>query len=267
MTTETPEYLYHYTNVETLALILKNRTIRFNSLDKLDDLEEQKTADVKNLGQFYYVSCWTDDAKESIPMWNMYSGLDRGVRIGLKKTPFRRYRDTKTHDRKGNAIFVAECYLPEQLFCNYTTIPFWKSEEILFPIEYTNKRTKLYPQIVSSDQLSTAFHLLGKCKNEHWKFQNEWRYILRLFPKQANHTLEALHEDSFNVYRRVLKGIEKQPVSYIDLSIDDDAFQTMEIMLSPQISAGNKLIAELLVQSHNPNAVLRNSDLLGVIAM
>ena len=24
------KYLYHYTNIETLALILKNRTIRFN---------------------------------------------------------------------------------------------------------------------------------------------------------------------------------------------------------------------------------------------
>ena len=30
------KYLYHYTNIETLALILKNRTIRFNSLDRMD---------------------------------------------------------------------------------------------------------------------------------------------------------------------------------------------------------------------------------------
>ena len=46
------KYLYHYTNIETLALILKNRTIRFNSLDRMDDLQEQQTADVKNIGQF-----------------------------------------------------------------------------------------------------------------------------------------------------------------------------------------------------------------------
>ena len=32
--------IYHYTNIETLALILKNRTIRFNRLDHVDDLEE-----------------------------------------------------------------------------------------------------------------------------------------------------------------------------------------------------------------------------------
>ena len=66
------EYLYHYTNIETLALILHNHTFRFNSLDKMDDLQEQETADLKNAGQFCYISSWTDDVAESIPMWNMY---------------------------------------------------------------------------------------------------------------------------------------------------------------------------------------------------
>ena len=32
--------IHHYTNLESLAMILKNRTIRFNRLDKVDDLEE-----------------------------------------------------------------------------------------------------------------------------------------------------------------------------------------------------------------------------------
>ncbi len=32
-----PKYLYHYTDVDTFALILKNKTIRLNSLDKIDN--------------------------------------------------------------------------------------------------------------------------------------------------------------------------------------------------------------------------------------
>ena len=32
--------LYHYTSLATLALILKNRTIMFNRLDRVDDVEE-----------------------------------------------------------------------------------------------------------------------------------------------------------------------------------------------------------------------------------
>ena len=67
------EYLYHYTNIESLALILKNRTIRFNSLDRMDDLQEKESADVKNIGQFCFITSWTSENTESIPMWNMYA--------------------------------------------------------------------------------------------------------------------------------------------------------------------------------------------------
>ena len=35
-------YLYHYTSLETLALILKNRTICFNNLLYVDDIEEER---------------------------------------------------------------------------------------------------------------------------------------------------------------------------------------------------------------------------------
>ena len=52
--------IYHYTNNDTLALILKNRTIRFNRLDNVDDLEEGKA---ESLGikfcKYIFVSCWT----------------------------------------------------------------------------------------------------------------------------------------------------------------------------------------------------------------
>ena len=87
-------YLYHYTNIETLALILQNHTFRFNSLDKMDDLQEQETADFKNVGLFCYISSWTDDVDESIPMWNMYTSINSGVRIKLKKHPFKFHENT-----------------------------------------------------------------------------------------------------------------------------------------------------------------------------
>ena len=89
---EIPKYLYHYTNIDSLALILKNRTIRLNSLDRMDDLQEQETADIRNIGQFIYVSSWTDDERESIPMWNMYANIEAGVRIKMKANPFQRQK-------------------------------------------------------------------------------------------------------------------------------------------------------------------------------
>ena len=85
--------LYQYTSVSSLALILSNRTIRFTALNLMDDLQEQETSDIKNLGQFCFVSCWTEDAEEQIPMWKMYTTLEAGVRIRLPKYPFLEVED------------------------------------------------------------------------------------------------------------------------------------------------------------------------------
>ncbi len=74
------DYLYHYTNLSALARILKNRTIRLNSLKNVDDLNELVSADYSKAGQDCFVSSWTSEKEESIPMWNMYSNMD-GVRI------------------------------------------------------------------------------------------------------------------------------------------------------------------------------------------
>lgn len=79
------EYLYHYTSIETLALILANKTICFNNLLNVDDSEEAETFDMGKFGRFVYVSCWTSDGQESIPLWNLYTPNMHGVRIRLPK--------------------------------------------------------------------------------------------------------------------------------------------------------------------------------------
>lgn len=146
------EYLYHYTNIETLALILKNRTIRFNSLDKMDDLQEQQTADIENIGQFCYISSWTEDDTESIPMWNMYASLDLGVRIKLCKNPFKIYNITAedlskvinapvTDESNGNPIqsIIPITEMFAKGFIIFPTI----TKDLLFKVQYTNDREKL----------------------------------------------------------------------------------------------------------------------------
>ena len=84
------EYLYHYTSVSSLAMILKSKNIRFSPLSVLDDKEEQ----MHNYSKYVFVSSWTDDELESIPMWKMYSSPTEGVRIKLPKYPFYNYRNT-----------------------------------------------------------------------------------------------------------------------------------------------------------------------------
>lgn len=57
----------------------------------------------------------------------------------------------------------------------------------------------------------------------------------------------------------------KQPFPYFDMVISDDAFNEMEIQLSPCISPGNKIIFENLVEKYNCSATIKESSLLGLI--
>ena len=75
---------HHYTSIETLELILKNRTIRFNRTDRVDDPDENDIIinDI-NIAKYLFVSCWTMEDCESIPQWSMYGNNSKGVRITL----------------------------------------------------------------------------------------------------------------------------------------------------------------------------------------
>ena len=83
------EHIHHYTTIDTLALILRNRTIRFNRLDRVDDVSESQTASRIQFGKYYFVSCWTHSHEESIPQWHMYTDLMSGVRISLPRKMFK----------------------------------------------------------------------------------------------------------------------------------------------------------------------------------
>ena len=272
----TSEYLYHYTNIETLALILKNRTIRFNSLNKMDDLQEQQTADIKNIGQFCYISSWTEDSTESIPMWNMYASLNLGLRIKLRKNPFKVYDNTDeslskavvapVNDESGGKPLQSIIPIAEMFSKGFFSIQAM-TKELLNKVEYTDDKEKLYPHLLhqEGDGFSIALGELGKYKNLHWQFQNEWRYILTILPLNLNQPVETSFNNFQLIANKMRLGLEKQPFPYYDLYLSDEAFDEMEITLSPRISAGSKIIVENLVEKYNPSAIINESTLVGLI--
>ena len=57
-------YLHHYTNVDALKSILQNRTIRLKPLSTLDDMEEAQAADSRAMGEFIFVSSWSEEPRK-----------------------------------------------------------------------------------------------------------------------------------------------------------------------------------------------------------
>ncbi len=242
------EYLFHYTSLEVLALILKNHTIRFYSLDRMDDLQEQESADIKNAGRFCYVSCWTDDETESIPMWNLYSSIYSGIRIQLPKNPFKAMN-------------------PKEMICSGYITPQAMAGCLLFPIEYTNDKEKLYPTLLeqNDEQFTIALGKLGKYKNCYWNFQKEWRYLLHILPVNLNQNPECSAREFQTVANRILTGTAKQACQYLDMQIRDDAFRDMRIIMSPRFSEGNQIMLDSIIKDYNPDAKVTKSELLNLI--
>lgn len=259
--------LYHYTNLETLALILKNRTIRFTPLDKLDDPQEKETSDVPNIGRFFYASCWTASKTESIPMWNMYASLDKGVRLSLPLLPFLTRGDYLRFDSAPVPLFVTEDIAGQ--FDVKVPIP---GEAIptagllsCNKVEYTNKSELLYPRLL--DRNRGKYYLdktiFGKYKNLHWQFQKEYRYLV-----DATYwmTIKTDRPDLEIVERReqMLAGVPLEMPSYIDISLAPDAFDQIEVTFSPKMSVGNRLLALALLEKY-PEIIVTNSQLSGLL--
>ena len=277
MKEQNQEYLYHYTSIESLALILKHHTIRLNTLDKMDDLQEQKTRDVQNFGKFFFVSSWTSLETESIPMWKMYTPQTRGVRIKLAKNPFK-WQHTKGSEfeqlpgykavDQESRDFVRETFLNwADMMLQGVYSPQAGNGELLHKVEYTSEKDLLEPKIIteSDDGLSLSFSKVGKYKNQHWAFQEEWRYLMTFIPMNFALTPATMAKKFYKTALKIKNGTEALPFSYYDLPIDDEFFCEMEITPSPQMTPGFRILLNDLVEKYNPTATIKESELLNLI--
>ncbi|ELU5587151.1 DUF2971 domain-containing protein [Clostridium perfringens] len=257
--TKKPKYLYHYTSIDTLELILSNKNIRFANLENVDDINENLTNDLGELGKICFVSCWTPDDKESIPLWNMYSSDMRGVRIKLPANPFKKYLvDSSKLIDTSSEIFESNIDLNSQLYNSKFTIspPYNINIE---PIIYTDEPNKILPKILweNRDKKGINFTLLGKYKETIWEFQSEWRYRIFILPL----TLNELRDPELGSFENILKSIKKRNLPFKDyfLEIDDIKFKDMEITAGPKCNQKDIDRIYSLVEKFNPSAKVKKS--------
>jgi hypothetical protein len=267
-----PDYLYHYTTVESLAMILKNKSIKLNPLTVLDDSQEERVKDSQKFGKYIFVSSWTEDNNESIPMWNMYSNLTSGVRIQLPTYPFEEYliEPNKLREIMPNAniefksapnfSFVVPL---DEIFSRQYFVATNIQNKILHKIKYTNDPEELEPKILytENDKISVNMGALGKHKKLIWEFQKEWRYILNFHPMGYQEMYNQPNSIGTVTYMRYNNEYYNLPFNYYFLKINEESFPKMEITLSPKISDGYKVLVELLQEKYNSLMKINKSDL------
>ena len=262
----TPEYLYHYTSIEALALILQTRKIKLTRLDKVNDPTEELSRDGK-LGKYLFVTCWTSQEKEGVPFWYMYGHNKRGVRIGLPNNFIKTYKVREQFRREDGAVTtngqVFDSIVSESALLGspFLLVNFSATHNKFFPVEYTDDPELLRPPIFSEDDrgtLNVALGALGKHKPEIWRFEQEWRFRLIFHPYGVCDINPA---DASNV-RHAIKTRKELDFDAYFLEISDTAFQQMEVILGPSCTPGDKIVAGALIDKYNPGVPLRPSDLL-----
>lgn len=245
--------LFHYTSINNLALILKNRKIRFSCLNIVNDRLEGQTSDFGDLGQYVFVSCWTENAEESFPLWNMYTNMMRGVRIELEDPIFKLY--SIGEDTEGKILFPIDKLVAEQ--DNFIIMP-PIIDDYKIKVDYTDDESKLNPNI--REVKGIQIDRVGRCKKKIWAFEQEWRFRFNIFPLS-----DKISGGYIDRYSYSLQMNESLPISFYDIDIDNEIFQNMKLLKGPKNSPGDSEIIESLVKTYNPTAIIDESAFTNLI--
>lgn len=263
--------IYQYTNIEALAYILKNRTIKFNRLDRVDDIEE---GNAESLGvkfcKYVFVSCWTEVEEENIPLWKMYGGDKGGVRIGLEQRMFKEYPVSNIELGFGEAQGYMMSKIPPQDMTNphFFIMPFMNYDNDLFyrhvryvndVFSYTKDAIKLTNIKGDRGNLEVDMKPFGYYKHTRWDFQNESRFVLYVFP--YNPLVEGANPEISTIVTQSYLNNIALPFDDYYMHLNDVVFEDMEITLSPSATDAQRIIVECLKEKYAPQAHIKESGL------
>ena len=241
-----PKELFHYTSLETLALILSTQTIRFSRADMVNDLKELKIIDLPAMREAVFISCWTASEKESIPLWKLYGSNLKGVRIKLPNDMFR--RESKPYlSAKGN------CYLINLMSLENVV----QRGKILHWIPYIFGPTKVHYSkdnavyVIENDELMAD--RIGTVKLKHWQFEEEFRYLI--IPDalwNSNKMLFQIDNPS---------SIVPVDQEHVDIPLSLSAINSIEVTLGPGAKDAEHYIVDTLLSKLTKRRRIKESIL------
>lgn len=277
--------IFHYTTIDNLALILKNRTIRFNRLDNgLDDLQEGYiSSNGVKIGNYGFVSCWTENREESIPLWKLYTDNGVGVRIALEKDMFKDYYysdiveyngirfDAKKSGWKITKTPIEDMFNPD--FMVFTLLSSAIDDGCFYrAVEYVEDINKKIDKCVTitpiSDNLNhihVQFSEIGRYKNKRWAFEEETRFFLFIIPGMNFEMGPQVTIDFDQHLYDVWTNNIRNKITFYDMHLKDNIFDDMEITLSPNITIAKRIIVEALKEKYAPKAIIKSSSFEGTV--
>lgn len=274
------ELIHHYTEIDTLALILKSKSIRFNRLDRVDDVSEANAFEELNLGGFFFVSSWTYNDSESIPQWKMYTKNMSGVRISLPKDMFK-YEPLEVPEKESiqvekgtrspipfNKLFTDNYFIPPIFIGN--------EEQFIRQVQYKENFEELKNDAIDvtvnrdegkkgEGRLKAEFNdptRMASLKSPEWSFQKEIRFTLFIFPSLPIKPFSS-------EYWRKLPSLAAQSLwegrgpdmEHIDIGFSEEALNNIKVTLGPRCSKEDYVIVDSLLSKYSSEGKIAESNL------
>ncbi len=242
--------LFHYTSINTLALILSSKKIRFNRLDFVNDPHEGKSGDFGSISMYVFVSCWTKHKEENLALWNMYTEKMRGVRIELSLPIFNSH---KIGDQT-NYVISEDEFLNDK-----DGLYILDAQNRPIDVIYTNDKNRLFPKIQNDIGLKTSE--IGISKKTIWSIENESRFMMQIIPYDPK-----VPKSNFpDAYEKFIEQKIPPCINNYDVKINHKAFKEMKITIGPKVQPGDREIIKSLVSKYNPTAKVLESSLINDI--
>ena len=254
-----PEFLYHYTSIESLAYILKRATFRFTRVDRLNDPLDGLSSDIEKARKHIFVSSWTANSEDQIPMWKMYTHDMSGIRIRLPSTLFSKSPQLETFDLGIEGQYLGCRCDPFSANCSYFGIPI-EIKYVFGPWEivYVTSREEVAKKCIRESVAPTGIAVkhvnlnnLGAVKVKDWQFEREWRFRVYATPTGFPGLVSSdLSPDIF---------LPDMPIEYIDVPINRKCLSELEILIGPLGSEAHEIKVASLTGIYAPNARIAKS--------
>jgi len=272
--------IYHYTSLDTLELILTNRTLRFTRIDRLDDGMEAATFP-GDLSKKFFVSCWTTDPSDTPMAWRrFYTACSDDpatrVRISIVRKPFQ-YRCLGVVGGDGREAWLSpEFAQPFPFFSRFTasyvvddmnmTQQSWFGRSVAYVDQVENFYADRIIRHADGGLELRAIQDFATHKERGWDEQREYRFVLCAAPPipGLDGSVEVPPSMEWEIFRRAwcagsMRDGTYPDVDKIDMPIHLDAISDMEVMLSPTCSEGSIGRTRDIVQRLLPRATIVQS--------
>lgn len=180
------DFFYHYTTIDRLQQIIKNRYFVFSGFEIMNDKQEAEI-----IGNDYsnntFVGSFSRADNEVMAMWGMYAiPWEMGVRIGIPKAHFRKWiKETKSvfEFKEGS---LKEEFIVDKTQKKINAVCYY--DKLNNRLDWSNRRLHL-KRLTNLLNPETNSQLYGYVKHKTWAYEEEMRVLIKV---DSNRTIRQI---------------------------------------------------------------------------